>query len=61
VRGIKVDDIRLQYLGRVTDKQLRAGLEASGATAEEVSCFSKALRERINQLQKVAQQNEPKH
>ena len=63
VRGIKVDDVRwlMQYLGRVTDEQLRAGLEASGATADEVSCFSNALRERINQLQKVARGTEPKN
>ena len=56
VRGIRVEDVRwlMRYLGKVTDEQLRAGLVASGATAEEVSCFSKALRERINQLQKVA-------
>jgi hypothetical protein len=56
VRGIKTDDVRwlMQYLGRITDDQLRAGLEASGATADETACFSKSLRERISQLQRVA-------
>ena len=56
VNGIKVDDVKwvMQYLGRITDDQLRAGLQASGASGEEVKCFSDALRSRINQLAKVA-------
>ncbi len=45
----------LQYLGRITDDQLRAGLQASGASAEEVECFTQSLRERINQLKSAAQ------
>jgi hypothetical protein len=54
------DDIRksdvqwvLQYLGRITDQQLRDGLQASGATAEEVPCFTAAIRDRINQLKSI--------
>jgi hypothetical protein len=29
-------------------------LQASGATAEEVECFTQSLRDRINQLKNVA-------
>jgi hypothetical protein len=53
--GIRVSDVSwlMQYLGRVTDEQLRAGLLASGATPDEASCYTKALRMRIRQLQQV--------
>lgn len=40
----------LKYIGRISDRQIRAGLEASGATQEEIQVFSKALRDRIVQL-----------
>jgi hypothetical protein len=51
-----VDDVKwvALYLGRISDNQLRAGLQASGATGEEVDCFTKSLRDRINQLKNVA-------
>jgi hypothetical protein len=54
--AITVDDVRwlMQYLGRVTDQQLRDGLTASGATPKEVACFAGALRNRIEQLRRVA-------
>jgi hypothetical protein len=54
--GIRVDDVKWvsQYLSRITDDQMRAGLQASGATSEEVECFTRSLRDRINQLEKVA-------
>ncbi len=54
--GITVSDVRwlLRYIGRISDRQLRAGLEAAGANPEEVECFTKALRNRIEQLQRVA-------
>lgn len=54
--GIRVSDVKwlMQYLGRITDNQIRDGLQASGATREEVECFTLALRDRINQLQSVA-------
>jgi len=54
---IKVEDVRwlMTYLGRVTDGQIQAGLTASGATREEVGCFSGQLRERINQLKAQTQ------
>jgi len=54
--GIRASDVKwvMQYLGRVTDDQLRAGLQASGATRDEVECFTHSLRDRINQLKNVA-------
>ena len=53
--GITVEDVRwlYQYIGRITDEQLRDGLAASGATNDEVECFTKAIRDRINQLKRV--------
>ena len=55
-QGISVADVRwsLQYLGRIRDAQIRAGLQASGATPAEVNCFAPAIRNRINQLRSVA-------
>jgi hypothetical protein len=52
---ITVDDIRwlLQYLGRISDEQIRTGLAASGATPKNLDCFARALRDRIEQLQKL--------
>jgi hypothetical protein len=52
---ITIEDIQwlLQYLGRITDEQIRKGLAASGATSENLDCFAQALRERIQQLQKL--------
>lgn len=40
-----------KYLSRITDHQLRDGLQAAGATPDEVSTFTSAIRDRINQLQ----------
>lgn len=53
---IRVSDVKwlLGYVGRITDAQLKAGLGASGATAEEIDCFAMAIRERINQLKNAA-------
>lgn len=50
--GITISDVRwlLRTLGHITDDQLREGLQASGATSEEVDCFARAVRDRINQL-----------
>jgi hypothetical protein len=55
---ITVYDVQwlLQYLGRITDAQIRRGLEASGATSDELECYAKSLRRRIEQLQLVAAQ-----
>jgi len=54
--GIRVSDVSwlMQYLGRVTDAQLAAGLAASGATPEMASSYTRALRMRIHQLEQVA-------
>ncbi|MBI3652773.1 MAG: hypothetical protein HY231_17255 [Acidobacteria bacterium] len=55
--GIKVSDLRwlMNYVGRITDQQIQAGLRASGATAEEVACFTKALRERLQMMKNIVQ------
>jgi len=43
----------MQYLGKFTDTQLRAGLKASGAGDADAACFTSALRMRIEQLRAV--------
>jgi hypothetical protein len=47
--SIRVSDARWlhQYLGRVSDDQLRIALEASGASSQEIEQFTRALRARI--------------
>lgn len=54
--GITVGDVNwlLRFIGLVSDAQLRAGLKASGATEQEVMCFTSAIRDRINQLERAA-------
>jgi hypothetical protein len=54
--SIRVSDVQwlLGYIGRISDEQLRAGLQASGATPQEVACYTTALRDRINQLKSAA-------
>ena len=56
VRNIRISDVQwlLQYLGRLSDDQIRAGLAASGATSAEVDSFTASLRARIAALAKVA-------
>ena len=53
---ITIEDLRwlLGYLGRITDKQITDGLITSGADPENVDCFARALRMRIEQLQRLA-------
>jgi len=53
---IRVRDLKwlLQYVGRITDDQFRDGLRASGATPDEVECFTRSMRERINQMKRFA-------
>jgi hypothetical protein len=53
--GIRVDDVRwlLTSVGRLTDAQLRVALEASGADAKETDQFCRALRARIEQLERA--------
>ena len=53
--GISVADVRwlCRYLGRITDGQLRAALAASGANGDEADRFTRAIRDRIDQLIRV--------
>jgi hypothetical protein len=55
--GIKVADVKwvMERLGGISDEQIRAALEAAGATPDEVSCYSTALRERLNRLKTIAE------
>jgi len=52
---IRVEDVRwlMTYLGRVTDEQIRAGLRAASANREEEECFTRAIRNRIEQLREI--------
>jgi hypothetical protein len=54
--NIRVEDAKwwLQRMKHLSDAQLRAALAASGATAEEASCFAATLRKRLSMLQTVA-------
>ncbi len=53
--GIPVAHVKwlLGYLGKLTDTQLRAALQASGATASDETCFARAVRMRISRLQSM--------
>jgi hypothetical protein len=53
--GIPVTHIAwfMKYLGRITDAQLGAALRAAGASDKDADCFSKALRQRIEELRSV--------
>ena len=55
--GITVEDVRwlYRYVGRITDAQLRDGLSASGATAEEIERFTRSIRARLDQLRRVCE------
>jgi hypothetical protein len=58
---ILVTDVQwlLQYLGRVTDEQIRDGLSASGESPEDTECYATALRQRIVQLQNAVGESTP--
>jgi hypothetical protein len=60
VTSVTAQDVQwlLQYLGRVTDEQIRTGLTVSGATPQEVDCFAQSLRQRIDQLKQVSSKTE---
>lgn len=53
--NITVADVQwiTHFLGRITDDQLRDGLRASGASQEEITIFTRAIRDRITQLQNL--------
>ena len=55
--GVGLDDVRwlLPYLSRITDQDLEAGLEASGASPAVARDFTRSIRQRIEQLQGIAQ------
>ncbi len=54
--GVGVADVRwlLPYLSQITDEDLTAGLTASGALEPVARQFTRAIRERIGQLQRIA-------
>ncbi len=54
--GIRVSDVKwlMQYLGRVTDRQLYTGLISSGASEEDAGFCAEGLRTRIQELETVA-------
>jgi len=54
--NITISDVQwlLQYLGRITDEQIRRGLAASGATSQQTECYTRALRQRIEELEDIA-------
>jgi hypothetical protein len=54
--NLTVENVRwlMQYLGRINDEQIRRALVASGATPAETVCFVSAVRDRIEQLRRVA-------
>ena len=53
--GIRIEDVRwlVTYLSTVTDEELRAGLQASGATAAQIDVYTQSIRQRISQLQRL--------
>lgn len=54
--GITTSDVKwlMRYLGRIRDSQIRSALTASGASPEENRCFTRAMRDRIEQLRRAA-------
>jgi hypothetical protein len=54
--GIGVEDVRwmLPWLSRITHEQMVAGFLASGATRQTAERFSRALRDRVAQLEQIA-------
>ncbi|PWU06038.1 MAG: hypothetical protein C5B51_13170 [Terriglobia bacterium] len=58
--GITLEDARwlLAYLSGITTGELRAGLIASGATPAYADKFSRAIQNRIGQLQQIATANQ---
>ena len=57
--GIRVSDVEwlMSTLGRLTDQQIAAAVAASGGTPEEVTCFTRALRARLNRLADICLAN----
>ena len=55
--GIRMEHLKwlMGRLGKLSDAQIDAALDGSGATAEEKACFSKAFRSRLGQLKMIAE------
>lgn len=55
--GVSVEDVRwiLRYLSRISDDDLKTGLAASGASEAVAQEYARLIRQRIVQLQNVAQ------
>jgi hypothetical protein len=55
--GVSVEDMRwlLPYLSRITDEDLEAGMAASGASAPVAREYTRLIRARILQLQRIAE------
>lgn len=60
-KGVRPSDVKwlMQYLGRITEAQMRDGLISSGASHEEARNCLEALRLRIGQLRTVANFPDP--
>ena len=56
VAGVGVEDVRwlVPYLSRITDQELAAGLAASGGSAAVAQQFTRAIRARVQDLQRIA-------
>ncbi|HUS07138.1 MAG TPA: hypothetical protein VMZ52_12605 [Bryobacteraceae bacterium] len=54
--NIRVEDVQwfMRRMGKLSDAQIRAALEASGATPEEIACFTASLRKRLDMLAAIA-------
>ena len=59
--GIRVEHVKwlMSRLGKLSDAQIDAALDASGATPEEKACFGKAFRSRLGQLMTIAEAEAP--
>ena len=53
--GIRTSDVEwlLKTLGRLSDPQIAAAVAASGGSPDEVACFTRALRARLDKLAEV--------
>jgi len=61
IAGVTVEDVRwlLPYLSRITDEELNAGLTASGALAPVAQQYTRAIRGRVLELERVAKSAGP--
>jgi hypothetical protein len=59
--GIRISDVEwlLRTLGRLSDAQIAAAVAASGGSPDEVACFTRALRARLEKLAEVVATSRP--